>query len=783
MTFKKKLVVTTIAASMAVTAFAGIPLSSKGLAEKVGFVQVASAAFSNKGFIDKVNAIHANLALDKDGQDEVRALRDFIKNDLNLDDHHELIDPIWNKIGVKFSAEEKQQLFDIFKAVLGMTYDPKFEELENLKEEHKQFLLDLADKFGADKLTVNDIVDFAALVESQIKSTLASITDVELAKLLNDTAAQEQLLKKVLVAVKEDKSNKVSLLLQKLDDNSDPDKNVTVDDIIQSLRYVKQTFPEYKPAAKAMLGAYIRTEGVGNVTTNGLSGRVTFKVFGKDITSLLQWESSNSAVTVDNKDDKGKLSTTTSGSTATITAVLAGKVVFEKSVTLSNNSGGYPGGGGGGGISSPADQAVQDLNNKKNAIENATGEAKEALIKEAVEIAIKALNETLKYNASSKVTVADGEAKVSLTKSDLNSLTSGAKKIVAKLKEVAPGAEARLPKLVATIDLGSVSASSVSAELASDLIKELEASGITSFKVTFSGFSAQVPATATFSDKIALNVKKSTAAEDTTSLPVASDVYEFGLTVGGQAVTEFAQPIMISIPLKNAANLDKELLTVAKIVDGKLQFVGGKVQGDAIVESRHSFSSYVVVENKVSFSDISSVQAWAGRQIQVLAAKGVIQGKKEGVFAPADSVTRAEFAKMLVEALDLDSSLAKHNFSDVKAADWFAPYVAAAAESGIINGRTATTFVPNATITRAEMATMVSRALKATAGLKDVEDVQANLTKFTDASDIHSTLASGVALASSKEIVIGSGGKFRPNATANRAEAAVIIYRAFNYAE
>jgi len=787
-TFKKKLVVSTIAASMAMTAFAGIPLSTKGLAEKIGIVQVAEAAtFSNPTFVSKVNKIHAALEKNESGQASVRAVRDFIASDeFTFASYGSIIDPVWSKISSdnRLGANDKIKLFDIFKAVFSLTYDPTFSELEALKEEHEEFLKGLATQVdGVDNLTVNDLVDFGLLVEQTISSQLAAKSTIELSLILaNENNERNDLLKDVLAKARANTTNNFSKVLQGWDNNDVPEKNVTTDDLLSvytgfvTALNAKQV--NFEAAAKALTLAYIRAEGTGSVSNTAAS----FSVFGKNITSLLQWESSNASIVIDNTpENRGKV-TVKSSATTTIKATLLDVVVFEKSVTLGNS---YPSTGpvGPGGISSSADQAVQDLNNLKSQIANATGADKDALVQKAVDTAVKALNETLLFKASSKVTVSEGTAKLVLNKSDLNALTSGTKKVVDKLKEIAPGAEAQLPVLEATVDFGTVTAANATIELSADLVKELAAVGISAVNTVVSGFKAKLPTASGFANGVGFTVKKSEAATDLTTLPVASDVYDFELKLGGQVTSVLPAPIQITVPVKNTTGLDADLLTLAKIIEGKLQFVGGKVSGGVITETRHKFSSYVVVENKVSFGDTSSVQSWAGRQIQVLAAKGIINGKKDGVFAPQDNVTRAEFAKMLIEALDLDSETATNKFSDVKAGDWFAPYVAAAAEKGIINGRTATTFVPNATITRAEMATMVARALKATAGLKDVEDVKAALAGFSDASSVHATLEAGVALASSKELIIGSNGKFRPNDTANRAEAAVIIYRAFNYTE
>lgn len=281
--------------------------------------------------------------------------------------------------------------------------------------------------------------------------------------------------------------------------------------------------------------------------------------------------------------------------------------------------------------------------------------------------------------------------------------------------------------------------------------------------------------------KVDFGFKKSDADEAVLGgLKAASQVYDFSLSVDGVTTTSFDRPIVITLPLGNITGLDKELLSVAKIVEGGLEFHGGRVTDTSVIESRDSFSSYVVVENKVTFGDIAHVSSWAGRAIEVVAAKGAINGKAEGVFDPNANVTRAEFAKMLVRALDLENGSATENFADVNTNDWFAPYVAAASQAGIIKGKSATKFDPSAPIKRAEMATMITRALQLVNGSKDVADIEAALAKFADADQINETLRAGVAFAADKEIVVGNNGKFDPVASATRAQAAVIIYRAIN---
>ncbi|MEK4004770.1 S-layer homology domain-containing protein [Paenibacillus sp. FSL H3-0333] len=373
------------------------------------------------------------------------------------------------------------------------------------------------------------------------------------------------------------------------------------------------------------------------------------------------------------------------------------------------------------------------------------------------------------YDVSKLVTVVGDKATLKLVDAD-----------VLKAFDALVAANAGKTGLTLTLDLGTVNAATVEVPLSKAIIEAAKAKGIANIAITFNGLTVTIPV-GQFSEAIALTT--STVADTTvtslSSMKLASSVYDFELTVGGVVTTTFKEPIIIKLPLKNTEGLDRELLSVAKVVYEELQYQGGVVDGEHIIEPRPVFSSYAVLENKVSFKDIASVQAWAGRQISVVAAKGAIEGVGNGNFAPKNNVTRAEFAKMLIRALNLENNSAKQSFGDVSSTAWYAPYVAVAAEKGIITGRSAAQFDPNATITRAEMATMIARAVKSQK--PDAATSVSSLSQFSDAGKIAASLKDGVAFAASNNLVIGNAGKFNPNNTATRAEAAVIIYRTINF--
>lgn len=113
----------------------------------------------------------------------------------------------------------------------------------------------------------------------------------------------------------------------------------------------------------------------------------------------------------------------------------------------------------------------------------------------------------------------------------------------------------------------------------------------------------------------------------------------------------------------------------------------------------------------VTFKDVDALANAEMRDaIYNLANRGVINGKSPGVFAPNDSITRAEASKIIALALNLDTiNVVNPKFSDVKTSDWYYPYVAALANKKIINGYNGK-FNPGAPITRGDMAKIIAEA-------------------------------------------------------------------------
>lgn len=172
---------------------------------------------------------------------------------------------------------------------------------------------------------------------------------------------------------------------------------------------------------------------------------------------------------------------------------------------------------------------------------------------------------------------------------------------------------------------------------------------------------------------------------------------------------------------------------------------------------------------------------WAKDSINSLVEKGIINGMTETEFKPNQKITRAQFARLLMTALNLKVQQGSVlTFQDVPPGVWYHDGVAAAVNAGLIKGYDEKRFVPNDNITREQMAVIISRALR----MKSAEISEGNpdqvLNKFADRVDIAPWAGQDIALAIDSGIVNGvSADTFAPKASATRAEAAVMILRLY----
>ncbi len=101
------------------------------------------------------------------------------------------------------------------------------------------------------------------------------------------------------------------------------------------------------------------------------------------------------------------------------------------------------------------------------------------------------------------------------------------------------------------------------------------------------------------------------------------------------------------------------------------------------------------------FSDVP-VTASYYKAVVKLSNEGVIQGRGDGVFAPRDNTTRAEFCAFIARANRFNEAYYKNEgtpFGDVKKGNWAESYISFCYNNGYVNGMDKSSFAPNENVT------------------------------------------------------------------------------------
>ncbi|MDR6722591.1 hypothetical protein J2W91_001039 [Paenibacillus amylolyticus] len=202
------------------------------------------------------------------------------------------------------------------------------------------------------------------------------------------------------------------------------------------------------------------------------------------------------------------------------------------------------------------------------------------------------------------------------------------------------------------------------------------------------------------------------------------------------------------------------------------QFVTEDDKNLAIVQSKGT-DLYLVIDRTVKFSDMQG--HWAQEDAEKLASKLIVQGRGANQFDPKDTLTRAETAVLLTRALGIISSDNGSNFSDVQG-EWYSADVVAASESGLITGYSDGSFRPSESITRQELAVMLTRAITLING-----EFQKPITDQREPVDLD--LVSPWAVQAIQQVIAlgimkgDDSGSIRPGEATSRAEMVMMLSR------
>ena len=168
-------------------------------------------------------------------------------------------------------------------------------------------------------------------------------------------------------------------------------------------------------------------------------------------------------------------------------------------------------------------------------------------------------------------------------------------------------------------------------------------------------------------------------------------------------------------------------------------------------------------------------KSWYTEAVIYVTEHGYMNGVSETEFAPGVNVNRAMFVTVLARMAGVELNNNQETaFADVPEGKFYTGAVAWAAEKGIVNGVSETSFAPTANITRQDLCTILARFLN----VMQYDLPAAEARTFTDGKRIAGYAKSAVQLCADAGLVAGyDDGTFRPKGKATRAQVAVIIMR------
>ncbi len=133
------------------------------------------------------------------------------------------------------------------------------------------------------------------------------------------------------------------------------------------------------------------------------------------------------------------------------------------------------------------------------------------------------------------------------------------------------------------------------------------------------------------------------------------------------------------------------------------------LEGDALWEYLEADYDYVIPLKDVAFDDIAGLDS--EEAVKTLGKLGIVTGREEGKYFPDASLTRAEMVTILLRVFGQDEYKGDFKFDDVLESHWAYKNVLTAYGMGIVNGTSDTTFSPDLALTYEQAVKMLVAAL------------------------------------------------------------------------
>jgi hypothetical protein len=184
-------------------------------------------------------------------------------------------------------------------------------------------------------------------------------------------------------------------------------------------------------------------------------------------------------------------------------------------------------------------------------------------------------------------------------------------------------------------------------------------------------------------------------------------------------------------------------------------------------------------QDNVEFDD-ADIPDWAKSSINELSSRGIVQGGGDNKFMPNDNVKRAEFIKMIVQTLGIETTYVGSGFDDIAHDAWYYPYISAGYNKGIILGTGDNNFGAELYITREDTAVIIRRSMDKCGIYYEEKETGT----FADDAVINGYAKSAVYTLRGLGIISGTpDNMFNPKSSATRAECAKMLAFLISYIE
>lgn len=176
---------------------------------------------------------------------------------------------------------------------------------------------------------------------------------------------------------------------------------------------------------------------------------------------------------------------------------------------------------------------------------------------------------------------------------------------------------------------------------------------------------------------------------------------------------------------------------------------------------------------KLPFTDVRESD-WFYDDVVFAYENGLFSGTSDTTFSPNTSMTRAMLVTVLYRLEGQPAVNGRSGFSDVQYNGYYEDAVTWAADNGIVNGTSTSTFSPNVNVTREQMAAILYRYAQYK---KYNTAASSSLNSFSDHTSVSGYAVASLQWSVAEKLVNGSNGKLMPTGNASRAQVAAILHR------